>query len=105
MLKESTDQLDVILASVFGKEGTSQDDIPKNMKVGSLKNPAVQVFGDGVWLQDQPGNGLNDWAEKIGKQMVGWLSLFLFFHTDEVAETSDLLGRSEQVERNPSSPS
>jgi hypothetical protein len=70
MTTEATYQIDKIIAAVFGKQDSSQDDIPMSMRVGGVKNPAVQVFGHGVWLQDQPNNGLPQWAGTIGKQMV-----------------------------------
>jgi hypothetical protein len=73
MTVEATHQIDAILAAVFGMQGHKQDDIPMAMRIGDAKNPAVQVFGGGVWLQDQPNNGLPEWAGEIGKQMVSYL--------------------------------
>ncbi|KAG9232650.1 hypothetical protein BJ875DRAFT_73017 [Amylocarpus encephaloides] len=69
MIEEATHQIDMILAAVFGKQGHRQTDIPMAMRKGGGDNPAVQVFGWGVWLSDQPHNGLPEWAGMIGKQM------------------------------------
>jgi hypothetical protein len=76
MTNEATHQIDQILAAVFGMQGHKQDDIPEVMRIGDSKNPCVQVFGGGGWLQDQPNNGLPEWAGEIGKQMVSCLSIF-----------------------------
>ncbi|KAK6818911.1 hypothetical protein PG989_011031 [Apiospora arundinis] len=46
--------IDSIIAAVYGKQGHKQSDIPSTMWRGEVENAAVSVFGQGVWLKDQP---------------------------------------------------
>jgi hypothetical protein len=99
MTVEATHQIDVILAAVFGMQGHLQEDIPVAMRMGDAKNPAVQVFGGGVWLQDQPNNGLPEWAGQIGKQMVCHAIPDKTPISNKSIETSNILGGGKEIER------
>ncbi|KPM40559.1 hypothetical protein AK830_g5976 [Neonectria ditissima] len=50
--KQGFQNIDKIVAAVFGKQGHKQTDIPEVMRVGGVTNPAIQVFGWGSWLKD-----------------------------------------------------
>ena len=78
MLQESfkagLKHIDTLVSAVFGNQ-VGQDEIPKNMRKGEVKNPAVSVFGWGVWLLDNPTENLQKRFERIGDLMVGAVAL------------------------------
>lgn len=68
-MKATLDHIDTLVSAVLGNK-VSQDEIPKGMRKGGVKNPAVAVFGWGTWLKDKPTEGLKDQIKEIAKLTV-----------------------------------
>jgi len=68
--RENLQNIDKILAAVFGGKDSSQDNIPGSMRKANVKNAALAVFGGGRWLQNNPTADLETHWKEVGKLMV-----------------------------------
>ncbi|KAK3326729.1 hypothetical protein B0H66DRAFT_617927 [Apodospora peruviana] len=90
--QQSWKAIDDLVGGVYGMQGISQDVVPQGMRAGVVKHPAVQLFGEGHWLKDQPtlklAEGYFEEVSRKMKQGIMW-SLAGLFHNATVIIRDD----------------
>jgi hypothetical protein len=57
---ETRNHLDRLMETIAGAADTHQNELPIEMQTQSFDNPIINVFGDGKWLQANPGKKVED---------------------------------------------